>query len=142
MEIERQESCANRIKKALEIKGMKQSDLRRITKIPKSSMSQYMSGDYEPKQDRIYLIAKALNVSEAWLMGFDVPMERQDRRKSAPSKSQVLSEGEQMWLDLYNRVSDDTRELLIKVMGSFDRMPEDKQRLALQMLRVALGDHE
>ena len=141
MEIERQESCANRIKKALELKGMKQSDLRRITKIPKSSMSQYMSGDYEPKQDRIYLIAKALNVSEAWLMGFDVPMERKNTSSDKVSEPD-LTEGEKLWLELYNRVSDDTRDILIKMMLSFDRIPEDKQKLALQMIRVALGDHE
>lgn len=55
---------------------MKQSDLVRLTEIPKSAISQYISGAFEPKQDRIYLMAKALNVSEAWLMGLDVPMER------------------------------------------------------------------
>ena len=78
MEVKRQETFADRIKKALEVKGIKQSDLRRITKIPKSSMSQYMSGDYKPKQDRLDLIARALNVNAAWLMGYDVPMERKN----------------------------------------------------------------
>lgn len=140
MEYDRVATCAERIRAALTIKGMKQSDLCRLTKIPKSALSQYISGAFEPKQDRIYLMAKALNVSEAWLMGLDVPMERQ-AKKTSPSAAD-LSEGEKLWLDLYNRVSDDTRELLIKVMCSFDRMPEDKQSLALQMLRVALGDHE
>jgi len=119
----RVETCAERIKKALDIKEMKQSDLRRLTKIPKSSMSQYMSGDYEPKQDRIYLIAKALNVSEAWLMGYDVPMERKENKPSSPSEP-ALSEGEKMLLDLFRRV------------------PEDKQELVLQMIRVALGNQE
>lgn len=33
-----------------------------------------MSGYAKPKQDRIYLIAKALHVDEAWLIGYDVPM--------------------------------------------------------------------
>lgn len=140
MEYDRVATCAERIRAALTIKGMKQSDLCRLTKIPKSALSQYISGAFEPKQDRIYLMAQALNVSEAWLMGLDVPMERQVK-KTSPEEPQ-LTEGEKMWLDLYNRVSDDTRELLIKVMDSFDRIPEDKQRLALQMLRAALGDHE
>ena len=142
MEYKRVASCADRIKMALQIKGVKQADLCRLTKIPKSALSQYISGAYDPKQDRIYLIANALNVSEAWLMGLDVPMDRQDRKKTVSPEEPNLTEGEKMWLDLYNRVSEDTRELLVKVMGSFDRMPEDKQRLALQMLRVALGDHE
>lgn len=77
MDTERKESCGKRIKKALTIRAMKQSELCQFTNIPKSAMSQYISGSFEPKQDRIYLIAKALNVSEAWLMGYEVPMERQ-----------------------------------------------------------------
>ena len=97
MRTDRTESCSIRIKKALELRGMKQSDLRRITKIPKSSMSQYMSGDYEPKQDRLYLISKALNVSEAWLMGFDVPMQR----KEATAPPSNLTEGERKWLEVH-----------------------------------------
>lgn len=140
MEYDRVATCAARIKEALYKKGIKQSDLCRLTKIPKSALSQYISGAFEPKQDRIYLMAQALNVSEAWLMGLDVPMERQVK-KNSPSEPK-LSEGEKMLLELYNRVSDDTKELLIKMMESFDRIPEDKQRLALQMIRAALGDHK
>ena len=118
MEYDRVATCAERIKKALTIKGMKQSDLCRLTKIPKSALSQYISGAFEPKQDRIYLMAQALNVSEIWLMGLDVPMERQVK-KSSPSESK-LSEGEKMLLDLFRRV------------------PEDKQELVLQMISLAL----
>ena len=116
------DSCSNRIKMALLIRGMKQSELCRITQIPKSALSQYISGAFEPKQDRIYLISKALNVSEAWLIGYDVPMERQEI-KTSPEEPK-LSEGEAVLLDLFRRV------------------PEDKQELVLQMIRVALGNQE
>ena len=139
MEYDRVATCAERIKKALVIKGMKQSDLCRLTKIPKSALSQYISGAFEPKQDRIYLMAQALNVNETWLMGLDVPMERQIK-KDSPSKSN-LTEGEKMWLELYHRVSDDTRDTLIKMMNSFDRLPEDRKEFALQVIRAALGGH-
>ena len=67
---------ADRLRHALTIKDMKPIELSEKTGIPKSSISQYMSGYAQPKQDRIYLIAKSLGVSEAWLMGYDVPMER------------------------------------------------------------------
>lgn len=66
----------NRLTKALSIRNMKPLELSIKTNIPKSSISQYMSGYTKPKDERIYAIAKALDVSEAWLMGFDVPMER------------------------------------------------------------------
>lgn len=68
------ESCSSRLKKALLMRNMRQSELCELTKIPKSAMSQYINGAFEPKQDRIYAMAKALNVSEAWLMGFNVEM--------------------------------------------------------------------
>lgn len=40
-----------------------------------------MSGKYEPKQKAIGLLARALDVSEMWLWGYDVPMERTAEQK-------------------------------------------------------------
>ena len=72
------DSTANRIKQALHLRNMRQADLVNLTGIGKSSIRTYISGEYEPKQKNIYKIAKALDVSEAWLMGLDVPMERKE----------------------------------------------------------------
>lgn len=68
-------TIAQRMKEALIIKGMKQIDLVEKTGIGKSSISTYLSGEYEPKQKNLYKIAKALEVDVSWLMGNDVPME-------------------------------------------------------------------
>lgn len=135
---ERESSCGARIKLGLRIRGMKQADLCQVTKIPKSAISQYISGAFEPKQDRIYLISKALNVSEAWLMGYDVPMERETISLEEPK----LSEGEKLWMELYNRLSDETRTVFVNMMESFDKIPSDKQRFVLEMIRVALGNQK
>ena len=116
---ERVESCAQRIAMALQVRDMKQADLCKLANVPKSSLSLYLSGAYEPKQDRIYNMARVLNVSEAWLMGYDVPMER--AVKESPEEPK-LSEGEKMLLDLFRRV------------------PEEQQQLVLQMIRAALGN--
>ncbi len=69
-------TTAERIKKGMELRGMKQADLVEITGISKGALSSYISGHYVPKQNNIFLISKALNVNESWLMGNDVPMER------------------------------------------------------------------
>lgn len=69
-------TTAERIQSALDIRGMKQADLAAQTRIGKSSIHAYITGEYLPKQNNIYKMALALNVSEAWLMGYDVPMER------------------------------------------------------------------
>lgn len=66
------ENTKDRIALGLEMRDLKPIDLSNMTGIPKSSISQYMSGYAIPKSDRIAKIAKALNVSEAWLMGFPV----------------------------------------------------------------------
>jgi repressor LexA len=76
-EVAQLDNCADRIGKALSIRGMRQIDLSEKTGIPKSAISQYCSGSFKPKQQRLFLIAKALDVDEAWLMGLDVPMERE-----------------------------------------------------------------
>ena len=68
------ESISSRIQQALDIRGLKQTDLVERTKISKGSLSSYVSGRYAPKQNNIYLLAKALNVNVEWLMGADVPM--------------------------------------------------------------------
>jgi len=70
------DSFKNRLNQALEIRGMKPIELSNRTGLSKARISQYTNGVYEAKQKALYLIARALNVSEAWLMGHDVPMER------------------------------------------------------------------
>ena len=72
------DTTSNRIKKAMSLRNMRQIDLASKTGISKGALSSYISGRYVPKQNNIYLIAKALNVNEAWLMGLDAPMERID----------------------------------------------------------------
>ena len=122
MDIGPVEKCADRIAKALSIRGMRQYELCQKTKIPKSAMSQYISGAFEPKQDRLYIIAQALNVDPVWLMGYDVPMEKkaQPENKKVPLTEAELSKGEQLVVELFRQI------------------PEDRQPEALDLLRVAL----
>lgn len=68
------EKFSIRLKKALSLRDMSQTELCALTDIPKSAISQYLSGSFKPKQTRTYILAKALNVNPAWLMGYDVPI--------------------------------------------------------------------
>lgn len=76
------DTISNRIQYAMDKLDLKQTDLVSRTGISKGALSSYISGRYVPKQNNIYLIAKALNVSEAWLMGADVPMSRNVKSKN------------------------------------------------------------
>lgn len=66
----------NRIEEALIMRNMKQTRLAEITKISRGTISNWAKNKYQPKQDSIYKLAKALDVSELWLAGYDVAMER------------------------------------------------------------------
>ena len=116
-EWEKTSTTAKRLQEAMDIANMKQADLARATGLSKGGISNYVIGRYEPKSDIISKLAKALNCSEMWLWGYDVPMERET---PPPLTKDQLSEGEKAVVELFNRV------------------PEDQRRLVLQMLRAAL----
>lgn len=85
-------SFADRLNEAMSIRDMKAVDLVKKTGLTKQQISHYRKGMYEAKQQGIYALSKALDVSEAWLMGFDVPMERTpDDERIAPIKKRDLS---------------------------------------------------
>lgn len=67
---------AERLKTALDYRQMTKAELSRLAGISKSSLTRYAKGDWEAKQDSVYAMAQALDVNEAWLMGYDAPMER------------------------------------------------------------------
>lgn len=69
------EKISVRLQKALDIRDMKPVDLHVRTKISESLISKYLADKASPRRERIFLMAHALNVSEAWLLGYDVPME-------------------------------------------------------------------
>lgn len=83
-------STPERLREAMELSGKKQVDLVRSTGIDKGSISNYLSGRYEPKQEAIYKLALALNVSEMWLWGYDVPMERSSEQKNNDAISDIV----------------------------------------------------
>lgn len=66
---------ARRLRECLDVRRMTQAELAKRSGISKSSISRYIKGDWEGKQSAVYELAKALGVTEAWLMGYDVPME-------------------------------------------------------------------
>lgn len=124
-EQKRKEAAAKRIKEALKLRNMKAIDLANTTGISKASISGYMHGRYEPKAGRTYLMAKALDVSESWLMGYDVPMEQAKTTNKRTKKEQKTQE-------LLSAASQN--ENLLETVKSFLQVPEDKQQdIALEI---------
>lgn len=69
------ETFARRLCVALEKRGVSAAELSRRTGIDEGTICNYKKGKYEPKQRKLDLIACALDVQIAWLMGADIPME-------------------------------------------------------------------
>lgn len=72
---EKKATFSSRLREGLDMRRMTQAELATKSGVSKSSISRYLKGDWEGKQDAVYSLALALNVAEAWLMGYDVPAE-------------------------------------------------------------------
>lgn len=69
------DNISDRLKEAMRIRNMKQIDVVNASGVNKGALSSYLAGRYNPKQENIAKLAKALNVNELWLLGNNVPME-------------------------------------------------------------------
>ena len=66
----------DRLRIAMDARGVRAVDLVRDTGLSKARISQYTNGIYVPKADAMHKLARALDVADLWLEGYDVPMER------------------------------------------------------------------
>lgn len=70
------ETFQNRLNKAMQIRNIKQVELVEKTGLDKTLINKYLSGISNASQQKLTKLADALYVNEVWLMGYDVPMER------------------------------------------------------------------
>ena len=82
----------DRLKEAMQRAEKTQADLVRETGLNRSTVSRYLSGAVEPRQDAAYKLALALNVSETWLWGYDVPMERSPQQKKNDDLVKIIAQ--------------------------------------------------
>lgn len=80
-------------------------------KLTASDVSAYVTGKWEPAQRKITILALALDVSEGWLMGMDVPMERQ---KSSNEIAENLNNDDAM--KLFEALTKENKEKMIDYM--------------------------
>lgn len=93
---------AQRIKEAMERKGIIAKDLADRSGVNKSSISQYVNGSHAPSNISAGKMAEVLGVDPAWLMGFDF----------TPA-SEHLSDMEARLLAYYRTLNQSGREKLI-----------------------------
>ena len=95
------ENTSMRLKKIMSDRNLRQIDILELCKpycqkyqikLGRNDLSQYVSGKVEPGQRKLTILGLALNVSEAWLMGFDVPMERDSYNKQWDKEAAQFSD--------------------------------------------------
>ena len=77
-------------------------------RLNRNDLSQYVSGKVEPGQEKLTILSLALDVPEAWLMGYEIPLEKRE----IPA-SMELDGLEQMLVGLFRRIPEDTKLLLL-----------------------------
>ena len=115
---ERTVSTADRLREAMRDTGKTQADLVRETGIGKSNISRYITGRFDPKSDAVYKLAVALNVSEMWLWGCDVPKERPiETKKEQPTGFDGLSDKKKAFIDKVMQMSDAELDRLDQILA-------------------------
>lgn len=93
-------STAERLKWIMHERGLKQVDVLHLAKpyqekyhitLSKSSLNQYLSGYAKPGPLKLFVLGEILNVSEAWLMGYNVPMERKSDDTPPPGYPKIAT---------------------------------------------------
>lgn len=115
----KKENTSIRLKQIMDNRNLKQVDILDMTKpycvkydvkMNKSDISQYVSGKVEPNQDKLFILAKALGVNEAWLMGFDVPMKKE--------LSSSEAEGDIELIEKFSLLSERDKQLVMNMIDS------------------------
>ncbi|MFK4897350.1 S24 family peptidase [Lactococcus petauri] len=112
-----------RLRQLMDEKGLKQVDILNLSKpwqnsldikMSKTHLSNYVNGKSTPDNFRLVLLSKVLGVSEAWLMGYDVP--RTDEEEESPLIEKTI----------YNmkKLSEERQENVLK----FSKMQLDEQK--------------
>ena len=104
------------LRKYMELKGKSRNDISEALGISYFTVSDWVNGKKYPRMDKVEMLANYFGIQKSDLI--------ENKSQSSAPEEPKLTEGEQMLIDLFRKV------------------PEDKQQLVLQMIRVALGNQE
>lgn len=102
------------LKRYMELSGKSRTDISEALGISYFTVSDWVNGKKYPRMDKVELLANYFGIQKSDLI-------EDKTEKNPPSEELTLSEGEKMLIDLFRKV------------------PEDQQKMVLQMIRVALS---
>lgn len=69
----------DRLNEALRLRGLSAAELASKSGLQRSSVSRYLSGENVPRSLAIGKMAEALDVSPAWLLGYDLTIDGKEK---------------------------------------------------------------
>lgn len=108
----KKENTSVRLKEIMKERNLRQVDIlekckpfceRFNVKLARNDLSQYVNGKVEPGQEKLTILALALSVNEAWLMGYDVPMERGEKTNTSKDSAQIM--------EYFNKLNSNGKEI-------------------------------
>lgn len=121
-------TTSDRLREIMESRGLRQVDILDMVKpyceqygvrLGKNDLSQYVNGKVEPRQEKLTVLGLALGVSEAWLMGYDVP----EGRETTPFPSNLEPLGEMKKIPLIGTIACGTPILAVENIEEFVDLP-------------------
>lgn len=119
-------TTSERLKALMAERDLRQVDILKLAepfckkfglKLGKNEISQYVSGKVEPRQDKLSLLGMALDVSEVWLMGYDVPMTRNMPAIEIDNGQEIkLSANDKIIIELLMSLSDSKKVEAIRYL--------------------------
>ncbi len=114
----KESTTAERLQTLMTERNMRQVDILEAAKpfcekynvkLGRNDLSQYVKGTVEPGQQKLTVLGLALNVSEAWLMGYNVPKERKPLTSTADERAQEF-------LSIYSQLTEEQQTMIIQAM--------------------------
>ena len=106
------ETFAERLKYIMGKRNMTAAELAKKTNTPEAVISQYRSGKYKPKQNRLFDFAQVLDVSIPWLMGLDVPM----TSEQPETEEAQLSETKAALIEVIKGITDEQAAAILQLL--------------------------
>lgn len=120
-------NTSERLKQLMKEKNLRQVDIlekcmpfceQYNVKLGRNDLSQYVNGKVEPGQEKLTVLGKALDVNEAWLMGYDVAKERKEFSPESAKKDIELIEKFSMLNQTDKQIIMDLMDSLLKKAGN------------------------
>ena len=106
-----------RLQKVIAARGITAAELSRQSGIRRCDISNYINGKYLPKQDKVYLLAKALDVDPGWLItGVEPTRPPEEAEVPQTSEARILAAG-------------------------IDKLPKEQREQALSVVRAMFAKY-